>query len=144
MPCWNTRPSRRSLPTRARAFLRAFRGQEDAGPNHRLSNLHPHNKPRKDVRLRYYFLCDACTELWTKEAFDSNRPLYRMAEHFKKVQQRRDEQRGAAYFGKKAFSPIDTFPDEVAGNSGIRLVDRFKRDGIPEMYRSSGPGRRAD
>jgi hypothetical protein len=35
-----------------------------------------HLKPRKDVRLRHYFLCDACTEQWRTEAFDGNEPLY--------------------------------------------------------------------
>ena len=35
-----------------------------------------HLKPRKDVRLRHFFLCDKCSNRWTKEAFDGNRPLY--------------------------------------------------------------------
>jgi len=35
-----------------------------------------HLKPRKDVRLRYYFMCDACAEKWTAEAFDGNASLW--------------------------------------------------------------------
>lgn len=35
-----------------------------------------HAKSRKDVRLRHYFLCNACAELWTKDAFDGNGSLY--------------------------------------------------------------------
>lgn len=35
-----------------------------------------HVKPRKDVRLRLYFLCDSCTRKWTIEAFDQNSPLW--------------------------------------------------------------------
>jgi len=62
--------------------------------------------------------------------------VYKMAEHFKAVKKRADENRGAAYFGKKAFLEIDTFPDAVEGKSGITLVDRFARDGAPEMYHS--------
>ncbi len=61
--------------------------------------------------------------------------VYQMAEHFKKVQQRGDENRNAAYFGKKAFHDISTFPDAVEGKSGETLVERFKREGIPKMYR---------
>ncbi|QNN23334.1 hypothetical protein HED60_13960 [Planctomycetales bacterium ZRK34] len=34
-----------------------------------------HLKPRKDVRLRHYFLCDKCASTWTKDAFDGNEPL---------------------------------------------------------------------
>jgi len=35
-----------------------------------------HAKPRKDVRLRHFFLCDACAEKWAVEAFDGNRSLW--------------------------------------------------------------------
>lgn len=35
-----------------------------------------HLRPRKDVRLRHFFLCDACCEKWTMEAFDGNGPLH--------------------------------------------------------------------
>lgn len=60
--------------------------------------------------------------------------VYKMAEHFKSVKQRRDEQRGAAYFGKKAFADIATFPAEVHSKA---LVARFKKEGIPQMYHRS-------
>lgn len=61
--------------------------------------------------------------------------VYKMTEHFKSVSMRRDENRGAAYFGKKAFEDIATLPDTVAGDSGHALVERFKREGIPSLYR---------
>ncbi len=35
-----------------------------------------HLKSRKDVRLRNYFLCDACTVRWTAEAFDNQGSLW--------------------------------------------------------------------
>lgn len=35
-----------------------------------------HLKPRKDVRLRHYFLCDVCAEKWQNEAFDGNASLW--------------------------------------------------------------------
>jgi hypothetical protein len=51
------------------------------------------------------------------------------------VQQHGDENRNAAYFGKKAFQDISTFPDAVEGKSGETLVAQFKREGIPQLYR---------
>ncbi len=33
-----------------------------------------HAQPRKDVRLRHFFLCDSCTRRWVQEAFDGNEP----------------------------------------------------------------------
>jgi len=35
-----------------------------------------HLKPRKDVRLRHYFMCDACATEWTNDAFDGNASLW--------------------------------------------------------------------
>lgn len=35
-----------------------------------------HLKPRKDVRLRHYFMCDACAAQWTKDAFAGNASLW--------------------------------------------------------------------
>jgi len=61
--------------------------------------------------------------------------VYKMREHFKKIQQRKDENRGAAYFGKKAFSEIASFADAIDGKLGMTLVEQFKREGIPQMYR---------
>lgn len=34
-----------------------------------------HLKPRKDVGLRHYFWCDACTKQWVTEAFDGHDPV---------------------------------------------------------------------
>jgi hypothetical protein len=59
-----------------------------------------------------------------------------MGEHFKKVQQRADEKRGAAYFDRKAFDQIDTFPDAVGGKAGATLTKRFRREGVPQLYRT--------
>jgi hypothetical protein len=62
--------------------------------------------------------------------------VYRMAEHFKSVSMRRDEMRGAAYFGKKAFLPMETFAEQLVNSAGeLRLLELFRRDGIPELYR---------
>ena len=33
-----------------------------------------HAQPRKDVKLRHFFLCDSCTRQWVQEAFDRNEP----------------------------------------------------------------------
>lgn len=35
-----------------------------------------HLRPRKDVRLRHFFLCDPCANQWTSDAFDGNRSLW--------------------------------------------------------------------
>jgi hypothetical protein len=61
--------------------------------------------------------------------------VYTMAEHFKEMKNRRDEMRGAAYFNKKAFLPIDSFADALWGAKTWALVERFQRDGILPMYR---------
>jgi hypothetical protein len=62
--------------------------------------------------------------------------VYIMAEHFKAVRMRRDESRGAAYFGKKAFSDMESLPDHLWGESDFALVERFRREGVPTMYRT--------
>jgi hypothetical protein len=62
--------------------------------------------------------------------------VYSMAEHFKSVKTRRDEMRGAAYFGKKAFSTMDTFVESLWGKEDFAIVERLRRDGIPNMYRT--------
>lgn len=61
--------------------------------------------------------------------------VYTMAEHFKSVSMRRDEMRGAAYFSKKAFLPMDSLPDSLEGAEDWKLVERFQREGILPMYR---------
>jgi hypothetical protein len=60
--------------------------------------------------------------------------VYRMTEHFKSIRMRRDEQRGAAYFGKRAFAEISTFPGALWGEEDFALVEQFRREGIPPMY----------
>ena len=61
--------------------------------------------------------------------------IYRMAENFKNIRLRRDERRGAAYFGKAAFSPIDTFVSELFEQHGtLRLVEQLRKEGIPQLY----------
>jgi hypothetical protein len=61
--------------------------------------------------------------------------IYQMTEHFRQVKMRRDEQRGAAYFGKRAFQDIASLPDAlVAGGGELALVARYKREGVPDMY----------
>ena len=60
--------------------------------------------------------------------------VYQMAENFKSVSMRRDEMRGAAYFSKRAFQQIETFADQLMGKSGLALVQRFRKDGIPQLY----------
>lgn len=211
-----------------------------ARPNVEYPTCVRHAKPRKDVRLRLYFLCDGCTRTWTREAFDNNSPLWRsesirgycqlcnrvrsvrlrcwflcdicdrvaksigrnhvaekaimdfwhdrvqpdhphlmieqndvsslrprrdtdvlrrvledwhpptmgfravglwwadiftLDEHFRDIRMRRDEQRGAAYFSKKAFQEIDTLSNALISESGeLALVERLAKDGIPAMY----------
>jgi hypothetical protein len=64
--------------------------------------------------------------------------IYRMTEQFKKIMMRRDEQRGAAFFARAAFSAMDTFVDELYDERGaLKLVERFNKEGIPSMYKSS-------
>jgi len=61
--------------------------------------------------------------------------IYRMTEHFSSVRMRAVERRGAAYFKKKAFEPIETFAAELYDESGeLAIVQRFQQHGIPEMY----------
>ncbi len=54
------------------------------------------------------------------------------------VRARRDEMRGAAYFAKRAFFPIDTFVDSLWGDKNFALVKRMAREGVPEMYHQDG------
>lgn len=62
--------------------------------------------------------------------------MYLMSEHFRDVKMRRDERRGAAYFKKKAFQDIDTFPSALFTEGGeIALAERYKREGAPALYR---------
>lgn len=60
--------------------------------------------------------------------------IFRLAENFKTVRMRRDEQRGAAYFKKTAFSAIDTFSEELYEGGELRLKQRLHDGGIPRLY----------
>jgi hypothetical protein len=60
-----------------------------------------------------------------------------MTANFVSVKMRRMEQRGAAYFKRAAFAPIDTLGDELYDESGqLRLVRQFQTEGVPRMYLS--------
>jgi hypothetical protein len=43
--------------------------------------------------------------------------------------------RGAAYFKRAAFKPIETLADALMGTGGLALVERFVREGMPQLYR---------
>ena len=61
--------------------------------------------------------------------------IYRMTANFVSVKMRRMENRGAAYFKRSAFAPIDTLVDDLYDQGGqVRLVRQFQTDGIPRMY----------
>ena len=61
--------------------------------------------------------------------------IYRMAENFVTVKMRRMENRGAAYFKRAAFAAINTLGDDLYDKDGeLRLVSRFREEGIPRMY----------
>lgn len=61
--------------------------------------------------------------------------VYRMAENFKSIRMRRDEMRGAAFFSKRAFLPVESLVDVLRGEEGWALVERFQREGIVQMYK---------
>jgi len=60
--------------------------------------------------------------------------VYRMAESFKEIRGRRDESRSAAYFDKKAFAPMSTFPASLYQDDRFLLGERYRQSGIPAMY----------
>jgi hypothetical protein len=61
--------------------------------------------------------------------------IYQMAENFRDIRMRRDEQRGAAYFGKQAFHDMNEMAAALFDPNGdLALVARFRRDGIPKLY----------
>lgn len=61
--------------------------------------------------------------------------IFRMTENFAGVKMRRMELRGAAYFKRAAFEPIDTFGDQLYDERGnLRLVKEFAEKGVPPMY----------
>jgi hypothetical protein len=62
--------------------------------------------------------------------------VYRLAEHFTAVRMRRMEMRGAAYFSRKAFLPIEDFPGTLWGEHDFALAEQFRRGGVPQLYRT--------
>jgi len=63
--------------------------------------------------------------------------IYQMTEHFREVRMRRDEQRGAAYFSKRAFQGIETLANSLVDETGeLTLVAMFRAGGIPRMYQT--------
>jgi hypothetical protein len=60
--------------------------------------------------------------------------VYTMSEHFKSIRTRRDEMRGAAYFGKKAFYPMSTFAHAIMDGDDYALLKRYEEQGPPQMY----------
>lgn len=69
-----------------------------------------------------------CVGLWWTD-------IYSMSEHFSSIRMRRDERRGAAFYRKKAFLPIETLPDQLFNEEGdLTLVKRYQAEGLPNMY----------
>lgn len=63
--------------------------------------------------------------------------IYQMTGHFREIRMRRDEQRGAAYFSKRAFQSIETLSGALVNNDGeLALVATFRQRGVPQMYQT--------
>jgi len=63
--------------------------------------------------------------------------IYRLAENFRDVRMRRDENRGAAYFRKTAFSEMGELAAAMFDTSGNpTLLERFRREGPPFLYKA--------
>lgn len=61
--------------------------------------------------------------------------IYQMAENFRDVRQRRDENRGAAFFRKKAFHAMEELAASLFDANGkLALANRYRREGIPTLY----------
>lgn len=61
--------------------------------------------------------------------------IYKMAENFRDIRTRRDEQRGAAYFKKAAFHDMDALKAELFDSDGrLQLATRFEKEGLPDLY----------
>lgn len=61
--------------------------------------------------------------------------IYQMAENFRDVRMRRDEQRGAAYFRKQAFHDMDELHVALFdANGNLALVERLRSEGVPKLY----------
>jgi hypothetical protein len=63
--------------------------------------------------------------------------IFQLAEHFRDVKMRRDENRGAAYFAKGAFHDMSELASSLFNGAGhLSLVERLRREGLPTLYRS--------
>ncbi len=60
---------------------------------------------------------------------------YLMTEHFRRMKDRADEKRPAAYFSRRAFAPIETLAASLFELDELALVKRFSTEGVPPMYR---------
>ena len=96
----------------------------------------------RSLNVPAYVIHAQVLELWDKPPTMGFRlaglwwsDVYAMAENFTGIKSRRDEMRGAAYFRRAAFKPIETFTDGLMGHKGFALVERFNREGVPAMYR---------
>jgi len=61
--------------------------------------------------------------------------VYQMAANFTKTAKRRDENRGAAFFRKKAFGTMDNVVALLAGKKRKTFLNKFKSKGVPKLYR---------
>jgi hypothetical protein len=63
--------------------------------------------------------------------------IYRLAENFRDVRMRRDENRGAAYFRKTAFGEMSELAAAMFDVNGKpTLLERFRREGPPALYKA--------
>jgi hypothetical protein len=63
--------------------------------------------------------------------------IYALAANFRDVRMRRDENRGAAYFQKKAFREMSELPNALVDAGGkLVLVERYQKEGVPDLFRN--------
>jgi hypothetical protein len=60
---------------------------------------------------------------------------FRMADGFKRIQQRSRETRDAAYFDTPIFERFETFAEHIRSGEAQRLAERLHEVGIPPLYR---------
>ncbi|OGU60970.1 MAG: hypothetical protein A2X64_02905 [Ignavibacteria bacterium GWF2_33_9] len=64
--------------------------------------------------------------------------MYKMAQNFTGIKMRALEQRGAAFFKRAAFSPIENFLEQLDNGDGTAvIVKQFELHGIPQIYRTN-------
>lgn len=95
----------------------------------------------RELKIPAYIIHAQVLEIWTPPTMGYYTvglwwtDIYRMAEQFMSVSMRRMEMRGAAYFKKSAFFTIDTLANDLYNDNGnLRLVEKFRQEGIPKMY----------